>query len=96
MEIIKMVETANTNRPFIGNIEHFNLGDNSKNYLERMDLLKFNKISDEEKVSFVIGLCGGEMYKIIKSIVSPKSPSELTYAQLQEALKNYFDPKKNI
>lgn len=83
-------------RSFVGQIEYFTIGDDAKNYLERMDhLLKFNKISDDEKVSFVIGLCGAELYKIIKSICAPKKPDEMKYTELQKALKGYFDPKVN-
>lgn len=82
---------------FIGNIEHFTPGDDFTNYIERVDeLLKLNQVKEEQKVSFLVGLCGADLYKIMKSVVAPKSTTDIGYDELKKSLKEYFDPKRNI
>lgn len=81
---------------FIGNIEHFTPGDDFSNYIERVDeLLKLNNVKEENKVSLLVGICGADLYKIMKSVVAPKSTAEINYDELKKLLKAYFDPKRN-
>lgn len=82
---------------FIGNIEHFTTGDDFQDYIERWDHVSvINKTPENEKVSLLIGLGGADLFRIIKLVAAPKKPSEFTYNELKKALKNYFEPKRNI
>ncbi|XP_055910453.1 uncharacterized protein K02A2.6-like [Eupeodes corollae] len=83
---------------FIGRIEYFNTGDNFNSYIERLNhLLKLNKITtDDDKVSFLIGVGGGDLYNISKTLVAPKKPDDLKYDELVQKLVAHFEPKKNI
>lgn len=54
-------------KQFIGNIEHFTPGDDFSNYIERVDeLLKLNGVKEDAEISFLVGICGADLYKIMK------------------------------
>lgn len=95
--VVEKTEARKMSNHFIGNIEHFTPGDDFDNYIERVEeLLKLNKVEDGEKVSFLVGICGADLYKIMKSVIAPKATTDCTFAQLKKALKEYFDPKRNV
>lgn len=83
---------------FIGTIEPFTVGDDYIDYFERMDcILETNKIEDEGKQSkFVFGVCGPDLYKIIKACVAPQKPKDVKYSELKRELKKYFEPSVNV
>lgn len=90
-------EAKMSGNSIIGNIEFFSPGDDFKMYMERMtEMLKLNKVEEDEKISFLIGVCGADLYKVMKSVVAPKSPSELKFDELKKLLDEYFEPKRNI
>lgn len=85
------------NDKYFGNIEPFTVGDDYCEYFERMDsIIKFNKITeDTDKSMFLYGVCGPDLYHIIKACVAPKLPLEVPYEELKKSLKTYFDPTIN-
>ena len=68
----------------IGTIENYIVGEDFDSYIERMDqLLDLNGISEnEKKVALFINMAGGELYKVLKSIVIPKKPTDLKTKKL--------------
>lgn len=96
-EIEDIVKRLVMSTSFIGQIEFFSAGDNFNEYIERMEkILEINKVKDDQYVSYLIGLGGGDLYKIIKSVAAPQLPTQLTYANLKTTLKGYFEPKRNV
>lgn len=82
-------------KPFLGNIEPFLEGsDDYAEYLERIDcIMELNKITEaKDQGNFLISVCGGDLYSIIKACAAPKKPTELTYSEVKDLLKKYFDP----
>lgn len=93
----KATKKKRKNMNIIGNIEHFTPGDCFADYIERVDhIVNLNKIGEAEKVAFLIGVCGADLYKIIKSVIAPKTTVEVSFVELKTALKAYFDPKINV
>lgn len=81
-----------------GHIEPFVVGDDFELYSERLEhVLNFNRVvEDREKISFLIGIGGLELLKILKSLVAPKKTTEITYKFAIEKLSAHFKPKKNV
>lgn len=54
-------------KSIIGRIEAHVIGDDFNDYIERMDsLIKLNEIAAAEQMSFCVGFCGADLYKIIR------------------------------
>lgn len=88
---------ANKANSVVGHIEPYTLGDDYSDYIERMDsLLTLNAVETAAQLRFCIGFCGPDLYKIIKSCIAPKKTTEITYKQMKDELKEYFEPKRNI
>lgn len=83
---------------FIGHIEPFLLEDDFEQYIERLEhLFILNNIEDSnKKVSLFISFAGGDLYKILKSLIAPKLVKEYTFETLTKTLITYFNPKRNI
>lgn len=74
----------------IGHIEPFVIGDDCKDYIERMDsLIKLNSIAETDQMSFCVGFCGADLYKIIKSCIAPVDITTIKYAEMKPKLKEY-------
>lgn len=79
-----------------GHIETYVIGDDFNDYIERMDaLIGLNEIAAAAQMNFCIGFCGGDLYKIIKSCIAPTKITEITYVEMKNKLKEYFEPKLN-
>ena len=66
-------------------------------YLERVDLfLLANGIADDKIVPMFLNLLGGKVYSLLRSLVSPTTPSTMTLADLKAVLKTHYQPKKVI
>lgn len=57
-------------------------------------LFECNAVTEEKKVFLI--LIGGEAYNTLKDLLSPNLPSAKTYAELKEALRNHYCPKKLV
>ena len=52
-----------------------------------------NGIADEKKVAVFLSTVGGRIYSLLRDLLSHVKPQEITMAELQEVLKNHFEPK---
>lgn len=97
-ELKPTTSTNVSSSQFIGSIEQYTLGDDFESYIERMNhLLTLNDVSsNEKKRSLFISLCGGELYKVLKSLVAPKKVSDVSYDEIITQLTANCAPKKNI
>ena len=56
--------------------------------------LAANKIEDaDQQRAVLLSVCGPPTYRLIRSLVSPKKPTELKFAELVEVLQKHYDPK---
>lgn len=80
----------------IGRIEAYVIGDDFNDYIERMDaVIKLNSVAEADQMSFCIGFCGADLYKIIKACVAPTKIVDIKYSEMKIKLKEYFEPKLN-
>lgn len=81
-----------------GQINEFVIGDDFGLYAERLEhVLNFNEIEDDKKkISFLIGVGGMDLLKILKSLIAPKKTSEISFDEAIKSLKMHFVPKKNV
>ncbi|XP_055685055.1 uncharacterized protein LOC129797827 [Lutzomyia longipalpis] len=82
----------------IGSIESFVPGDNFKNFRDRLEsLLSVNKITEEDqRKNLAITLMGATAYDTLVTLLSPKTPSEVTYKKIMETLLNHYEVKNNV
>lgn len=78
--------------PLIGHIETFVPGTSFAQYVEQIEwIFKINKISEEEKLSYFLALCGRETYSELKLLHPGVDLAEKTYDAIIESLKRRFD-----
>ena len=66
-------------------------------YTERVDLYFLaNGVQDNLKVPSLLAVIGAKTYGLLKNIVSPQKPAELTYQQILEHLNNHLNPKPSV
>lgn len=81
-----------------GQMEPFVIGDDFELYSERLEhVLNYNRVAtDKEKTSFLIGVGGLDLLKVLKSLVAPKKTSEISFREAIDSLSAHFKPKKNV
>lgn len=80
----------------IGNIEPFVPGGNFKAYEERVEqLFIVNNVAELRKLPLFITICGPDVYEILASLASPKTPSQLSYKEITDKLRAHFKPQVN-
>ena len=67
-------------------------------HVERLQqYLAANKIEDaDQRRAVLLSMCGPATYRLIRSLVSPKKPIELKFAELVEVLQKHYDPKPSV
>ena len=67
-------------------------------YVERLQqYLEANKIEDaDQQRAVLLSVCGPATYRLIRSLVSPKKPTELKFADLVEVMQKHYDPKPSV
>ena len=67
-------------------------------YVERLQqYLAANKIEDaDQRRAVLLSVCGPATYRLIRSLVSPRKPTELKFAELVEVLQKHYDPKPSV
>ena len=63
-------------------------------YLERFQLfVTANAIEDDKLVPTLLTVVGSAHYTLLRGLVAPKIPKDLTFDQLKETLTKHFDPE---
>ena len=80
----------------IGSVERFDI--NSDNWLEYVERVEQYFIANEieaeaKKKGILLTVIGGEAYTLLRSLTEPHSPSQKTYQQIVDILKNHLNPK---
>uniref|UniRef100_A0A5S6QBH7 CCHC-type domain-containing protein n=1 Tax=Trichuris muris TaxID=70415 RepID=A0A5S6QBH7_TRIMR len=63
-------------------------------YIERLNFhFEAHGIMDDaKKRALLLSVCGPSTYALIRSVISPKLPNELSYEEITVAMKQYFNP----
>uniref|UniRef100_A0A5S6Q663 CCHC-type domain-containing protein n=1 Tax=Trichuris muris TaxID=70415 RepID=A0A5S6Q663_TRIMR len=63
-------------------------------YMERLNFhFEAHGIMDDaKKRALLLSVCGPSTYALIRSVISPKLPNELSYEEITVAMKQYFNP----
>ena len=79
---------------FLGTIEPFNIqDDNWDEYWETLEqYFIVNDIDDKKLTPTFITLIGKEAFSLLRSLVSPKKPSEMKCDDLNKILRNHLQP----
>ena len=87
-------QTVVVNSSHIGRVEEFVPGSDWKHYVERMEMFfEVNNVLEAKKVPTILTLMGNKMYALLRSIVSPRRPKELSFAEIVDNLAKHLDPK---
>ena len=63
-------------------------------YLEHFQLfVTGNAIEDDKLVPTLLTVVGSAHYTLLRGLVAPKMPTDLTFDQLKETLTKHFDPE---
>ncbi len=81
-----------------GSIGEFNAVVDWTAYTERLEqCLTANNVEDATKRRAVLlSVCGASTYKLIRSLVAPGKPTDRTFKELVELLKEHFAPKPSV
>ncbi len=64
-----------------------------ESYMERFEQwLLANDIANEKKVSVFLSVIGADTYGLLKNLVTPTKPSEMSYNELKAALLAHYRP----
>ena len=55
-----------------------------------------NNVEDEKRTAALVSLIGGKTYGLLKSLTAPEAPSNFTFKQLTDLLRNHFNPEPLI
>ena len=74
--------------PFSGDSEDWSA------YVERLDqyFIANDVTSGQKKKAIFLSVCGTQTYKLIRSLVSPRKPSDLAYNELTKKVLDYYKP----
>lgn len=83
---------------YFGNVKEFDPSSEDFNvYIERLDLFfEVNEIKEERKVLIFLHQVGANVYKTLKSLLSPALPRSKSYKELVALLKEHFEPVKSV
>ena len=55
-----------------------------------------NDIEEDKQVLILLSSIGAQTYSLIRDLVTPKTPGNLTFAQIVEVLTSHFQPKRLV
>ena len=65
-----------------------------ESYIERLEqYFELNNMAAEKKVPALLTFIGPKVYQLLKDFVSPQRPSEKSYAEIVNVLKDHLTPK---
>ncbi|KAL1437918.1 hypothetical protein MTO96_048504 [Rhipicephalus appendiculatus] len=66
-------------------------------YLERFELFaKANGIDAEKKLEIFLTIIGEKAYVTLRSLLLPKTPTEVKYEDAKKALQQHYAPKRSV
>ena len=79
----------------IGKVEEFQENDNWIEYTERLEhYFTANEITDAgKKRAVLLSSCRAKTYKLIRNLVPPGKPTDKTFAELVNIVKNHLNPR---
>ena len=87
-------QTIVVNSSFIGRVEEFIPGSDWKHYVEKVEMFfEVNSVAEDKKVPTILTLMGNKMYALLRNIVSPGRPRELSFVDIVDNLAKHLDPK---
>ena len=87
-------QTIVMNSSFIGRVEEFIPGSYWKHYVEKVEMFfEVNSVAEDKKVPTILTLMGNKMYALLRNIVSPGRPRELSFVDIVDNLAKHLDPK---
>ena len=83
---------------YYGKIEEFQLENESiSGYLERIELyFSANAVEEGKQVAVFLSVIGTKTYTLLRNLLAPTKPKEVSLASLTGALKNHFEPKRVV
>ena len=64
------------------------------NYIERVELFfQANGIADTKKVPVFLSAAGGNIYALLRNLLSPTKPQDKSFDDLTVELKKHYEPK---
>ena len=94
---------------YIGQIEPYDGSSDLVAYLERLELyFVANNVgtiaggadqavinaADRKRVATLLTLVGAETYLLLKSLVSPRNPADLSFEETTDTLKSHLNPRR--
>ena len=81
----------------VGKIDPFNPtnGEVWTDYVERLEyyfLANGITVADKKR-AVLISIMGSDAYRLLRSLISPSKPSEKSFAQIVEVLKDHYNPQ---
>ena len=83
-------------KQYLGQLSAFQQdSDTISAYLEHVQIFfNANGIEeDKQKVSIFLNAVGAQTYALLRDLLSPTKPADKTFAELQKALTDHFEPK---
>ena len=88
----RIVQEAMT---LIGKMEEYDKKESWIEYTERLEqYFATNKITDSgKKRAVLLSVCGAKTYKLIRNLVNPRKPTDKSFAELVNLVKNHLNPR---
>ena len=79
----------------IGNLDKFDeAAEDWETYIERCtQFFIVNEIPDEKRVPSLLSVLPSKTYILLKSLVTPKKPSEVGFEEIVKTIQNHVSPK---
>ena len=79
----------------IGKIEEYDEKDTWVEYMECLEqYFVANEITDNgKKRAVLLSVCGAKMYKLIRNLVNPRKPTDKSFSELVNLVKNHLNPR---
>ena len=79
----------------IGKIEEYDEKESWIEYTERLEqYFVANEITDSgKKRAVLLSVCGAKTYKLIRNLVNPRKPTDKSFAELANLVKNHLNPR---
>ncbi|XP_052752691.1 uncharacterized protein LOC128201082 [Galleria mellonella] len=82
----------------VGKVSEFNVGNGAWSaYVERLNMyFVANEVKPELKLPTLISVMGDEAYELLSNLADPRKPSDLTYKDAVELLRQHLQPTPSV